>query len=132
MNFLTSRAATTLFSLSLMSAANAEPLLRIFELGIQDNQQQAFNVAGQENLTASISTEPGVLAMYAVTVKGHPEQWRFVEIYADDAAYELHRQTPHFQHYIHSTADMLQDKKLTVLANRTLVNKGGLYFNILD
>lgn len=244
MNFLTSMAATTLFSVSLMSVANAAPLLRIFELGIQDNQQQAFNLAGQENLTASVSTEPGVLAMYAVspvdkqnlsylfeiyqdrnayeahvasphfkayqakapslltehkklteteaqffaekaaplwvingsdkpvmryaeitlkngvneqlrqividemkaamekedgvlamyaaTVKGHPEQWRFVEIYADDAAYEFHRQTPHFQHYIQATADMLQDKKLTVLTNRSLVNKGGLYFNVLD
>ena len=244
MNFLTSMAATTLFSVSLMSVANAAPLLRIFELGIQDNQQQAFNLAGQENLTASVSTEPGVLAMYAVspvdkqnlsylfeiyhdknayeahvasphfkayqakapslltgykklteteaqffaeksapvwvindsdkpvmryaeitlkngvneqfrqividemkaamekedgvlamyaaTVKGHPEQWCFVEIYADDAAYELHRQTPHFQHYIQATAEMLQDKKLTVLTNRSLVNKGGLYFNVLD
>ncbi len=40
----------------------------------------------------SIRLEPGVLTLYAVSVKGDPAQIRIFEIYADAASYEAHLQ----------------------------------------
>lgn len=63
-------------------------------------------------MTASIEKEPGVVALYAVADKDNPAKLTFLEIYADDAAYELHRSTPHFQHYLRATSDMIVARRL--------------------
>ena len=44
--------------------------------------------------------EDGVLAMYAATKQDSPNDWIFFEIYADEAAYQAHRETPHFKDYL--------------------------------
>ena len=47
---------------------------------------------------------------------------------ASDAAYQSHRQTPHFQDYLKRTADMLQDKEAIAVVPSLLMNKGGLLY----
>ena len=36
----------------------------------------------------------------------------FFEMYVDEAAYQAHRDTPHFQKYFHITRDMITDRIL--------------------
>ena len=47
---------------------------------------------------------------------------------ASDAAYQSHRQTPHFRDYLKRTADMLQDKEAIAVVPSLLMNKGGLLY----
>lgn len=115
-----------------VTTPQATPVMRYAEITLKPGTLDAFADIVINEMQISMAKEPGVLAMYAATVTGHPEQWRFVEIYADDGAYEQHRQTAHFKDYIARSAEMVADKSLAVMTNRVLVNKGGLTFRRMD
>jgi quinol monooxygenase YgiN len=51
--------------------------------------------------------------LYAVSVKGHPEQIRLFEIYRDAASYQAHLQSPHFKKYKEQTQQIV--KSFTLL-----------------
>ena len=95
-------------------AANTmeQPLVRIAELDIDPNQVAAYRVALKEEIATSIRLEPGVLSLYAVSVKDQPSQVRIFETYRDQAAYESHLQTPHFKKYKAETQGMVKSLKL--------------------
>ena len=88
-------------------------IVRIAELEIYPDQLNAYKAALKEEIEASIRTEPGVLTLYAVSVKAHPEQIRLFETYRDAASYQAHLQSPHFKKYKEQTQQML--KSLTLL-----------------
>src|SRR5258708_24048645 len=58
------------------------PIVRIAELEIESDQVQAYTNALKEEIETSIRVEPGVLMLYAVAVKGHPNQIRLFESYS--------------------------------------------------
>jgi quinol monooxygenase YgiN len=95
----------------------SEPLdnrmVRIAELEIYPDQVDAYKVALKEEIDASIRTEPGVLTLFAVSIKGHPEQIRLFETYRDAASYQAHLQSSHFKKYKEQTPRMV--KSLTLL-----------------
>jgi quinol monooxygenase YgiN len=102
--------------LGTMIAAGAktmeQPLVRIAELEIEAGQVEAYTNALKEEVETSIRVEPGVLTLYAVSVKGQPNQIRIFETYKDEAAYESHLQTPHFKKYKAETQGMVKSLKL--------------------
>jgi len=87
-------------------------VIRIAELEIDPAQLDAYKAALREEIQASIRIEPGVLRLYAVSVKGHPEQIRLFEMYASAAAYEAHLRTAHFRKYKEGTAGMVKSLRL--------------------
>jgi quinol monooxygenase YgiN len=89
-----------------------QPLVRIAELEIDAGQVEAYTNALKEEVETSIRVEPGVLTLYAVSVKGQPNQIRIFETYKDEAAYESHLQTPHFRKYKAETQGMVKSLKL--------------------
>jgi len=89
-----------------------QPLVRIAELEIDPGQLPAYLDALKEEISASLRDEPGVLMLYAVAVKDHPNQIRIVETYADQAAYESHLQTAHFRKYKTDTRNMVKSLRL--------------------
>ena len=97
--------------------APAEPgkgrLVRLAELEIDPDQLDSYKAALKEEIEASIRLEPGVLTLFAVSVKDHPNQIRMFETYADVAAYEAHLLTPHFKKYKTGTQRMV--KSLTLI-----------------
>jgi quinol monooxygenase YgiN len=95
-----------------LAAQTNEPLVRIAELEIDPAQAAAYQAAVREEIEASLRVEPGVLAIYAVAEKDHPNRFRFFEIYADDAAYRKHIDSPHFRKYAEATKSMIVSKKL--------------------
>ena len=98
-----------------------------FDAGRKDRADDvAFRDAVFTNMRASVAEEPGVLAMYAVTLADDPTTWYFWEVYASEESYAAHRETAHFKTYIAATADLVSDKELTPLVPDTLVNQGGL------
>ncbi|WEF34572.1 putative quinol monooxygenase [Pseudoduganella chitinolytica] len=93
-------------------AAGPAPLVRIAELEIDPARVAAYEAAVKEEIEASIRLEPGVLAIYAVAEKERPNRFRFFEIYADDAAYRKHIDSPHFRKYAEATRTMILSKQL--------------------
>ena len=83
------------------------PVVRLAELHIDPSQLEEYKAALRDEIEASIRLEPGVLTLYALSVKGDPAQIRIFEMYADAAAYEAHLQTAHFKKYKADTQGML-------------------------
>jgi quinol monooxygenase YgiN len=81
------------------SQVTEQRIVRIAELEIDPNQLTAYKTALKEEIETSIRVEPGVLALYAVSVKDHPNQIRLFESYSSQSAYASHLQTAHFLRY---------------------------------
>jgi quinol monooxygenase YgiN len=96
-----------------------EPLVRLAELEIFTDQLGAYTAALKEEIATSVRVEPGVLTLYAVSVKDHPEQIRLFEAYRDSSAYHAHLQSPHFKKYKEQTRLMV--KSLTLLETDTIL-----------
>jgi quinol monooxygenase YgiN len=88
------------------------PVVRIAELQIDPAQLAAYTMAVKKEIETSVGTEPGVLAIYAVAEKNDPARFRFFEIYADEAAYKDHIQSPHFRKYFETTRTMILSRRL--------------------
>ena len=86
--------------------------MRIAELDIAPEQLDAYKLILKEEIETSIRVEPGVLTLYAVSFKGHPEQIRLFEMYRDSASYESHLQSPHFKAYKAQTQRMVKGLRL--------------------
>ena len=89
-----------------------DPIVRMAELEIDPAQLDAYKLALKEEIETSIRVEPGVLTLYAVSLKEHPEQIRLFETYRDAAAYESHLQSPHFKTYKGQTQHMVKTLRL--------------------
>jgi quinol monooxygenase YgiN len=87
-------------------------VVRLAELEIDPAQLEPYKAALKEEIATSIGVEPGVLTLYAVSVKDHPAQIRLFEMYANQSAYEKHLQSPHFKKYKGVTAGMVKSLKL--------------------
>jgi quinol monooxygenase YgiN len=87
-------------------------VVRIAELEIDPTQFESYKAQLREEIETSIRVEPGVLALYAVSVKDNPAQIRIFETYADADAYKSHVQTPHFQKYKTGTQRMVRSLRL--------------------
>jgi nitroreductase/quinol monooxygenase YgiN len=77
----------------------------------------------------SLSTEPGVLSMYAVQEKDNPCHITILETYASQEAYRKHIASDHFQHYKQGTLKMVKDLKLV---DQTAVNERNVIKNYID
>lgn len=86
--------------------------IRIARLKIREDRLAAFTEAVKEEMEAALRVEPGVVALYAVADKADPTAMTFFEMYVDENAYRTHRETPHFQKYLHATENMIVDRRL--------------------
>jgi quinol monooxygenase YgiN len=93
-------------------AAGETQMVRLAKLVIHAEHLEAYKVALQQEVEASVELEPGVLTLYAVSEKEHPTKFTILEIYASRAAYEAHLKTPHFLEYKNSTAPMVKSLEL--------------------
>ena len=109
---------TTVLVSCLLSAgpsAAAEPkgrMVRIAELEIDPTQLESYKAALKEEIETSLRVEPGVLTLFAVSVKDQPTHIRILETYADTAAYRSHLETPHFKKYKAATQGMVKSLRL--------------------
>lgn len=86
--------------------------VRLSKITVDPARLVEYNVYLKEEIEASMRLEPGVLTLYAVAEKEHPNEVTILEIYADEAAYQSHIKTLHFQKYKHGTLDMVQALEL--------------------
>jgi quinol monooxygenase YgiN len=111
-------------------ALGAKPLLtapaphvRVAELDIAPDQLSLYKAAVIEEIEDSIKLEPGVLAIYSMSLRESPHRLRFFEIYADEAAYRQHIASPHFKKYVETTKSMISSRKLFEMESPSLGTK---------
>ena len=109
-----------------MAQADQNRYVRIAELEIDPAQSDAFAVATREVGQASVRSEDGCLALYAVGEKDNPARVRVFEIYRDPAAYQAHLQTPHFKKFRETTDSMVKSRKLIDAIPISLAGKPGV------
>jgi len=87
-------------------------MVRIAELEIDPAQLENYKAELRTEIEASIRLEPGVLALYAVSLKNNPTSIRILETYADTDAYKAHIESLHFKKYKTNTEAMVKSLKL--------------------
>lgn len=91
---------------------NSNNKVRLSKITVDPAQLDAYNAFLKEEIEASMRLEPGVLTLYAVSEKENPNKITILEIYADEAAYQSHIKTPHFQKYKQGTLEMVKELEL--------------------
>ena len=87
-------------------------MVRLSEIEIEPVALEDYKAILAEESAASVKLEPGVIAILPMYQKESPTSVRILEIYADQAAYEQHLKTPHFQKYKTGTLKMVKSLKL--------------------
>lgn len=87
-------------------------MTRLARLVIDSSQLESYKAMLREEIQTSLRVEPGVLTLYPVWEKDHPNHITILEIYADTAAYQAHLKTQHFIKYKTGTKDMVQSLEL--------------------
>ncbi len=83
-------------------------MVRMAEIEVAPEYLEEYLSILKEEAKTSVEVEPGVIVIYPMYQKSHPNQIRLLEIYADKDAYEAHLQTPHFKHYKSATLPMVR------------------------
>jgi quinol monooxygenase YgiN len=113
-----------------MGAPMAQPastrFVRVAELQIDPAHAAAFAAATREVGQASVQTEDGCIALYAVVDKENPNFVRVFEIYRDPASYQAHLQTAHFKKFRDTTNAMVTSRKLMDATPISLATKPGV------
>lgn len=108
-----------------MSDSRTGPVFRIAELEIDPGQLDRYKALLSVEIEAAVRTEPGVLFLHAVLLRGSSDKLRIFEGYADQAAYETHLTTPHFLEYKARTAGMVTALRLIETDPVMLRSKSG-------
>jgi len=90
----------------------SQPYIRLADLEVDNARLAEFQNAAAEHIAVAKRTEPGILAFHVAAEKGQPNRIRVFEMYANDAAYREHLQTPHFQTFVAATQSMIISRKL--------------------
>ena len=86
--------------------------VRLSRITVDSARLEEYNAYLKEEIEASMRLEPGVLLLYAMAEKDHPNKVTILEIYADETAYKSHIETPHFRKYKQGTLDMVKHLEL--------------------
>lgn len=113
-----------------MAQTGSEPIVRLAELEIDPAELASYKALLKEEIEASVETEPGVLALYAMSVKGSPASIRILEIYASQEAYEAHLRSPHFLKYKALTSTMVRSLRLVETDPIMLRSKSSIDTNL--
>lgn len=87
-------------------------IVRLSKITVDPAQLDAYNAFLKEEIETSMRLESGVLMLYAISEKAHPNKVTILEIYANREAYESHIRTPHFQKYKQGTLKMVRELEL--------------------
>lgn len=85
---------------------------RLSKIRVDAERLDEYRAFLKEEIADSMKKEPGVLTLYAVSDKDDPTRITILEIYANDAAYQSHLQTPHFRKYKEGTREMVKELEL--------------------
>ena len=101
-------------------------VMRLVKVEVKKGNEEAFAHSVKKEITTSIASEPGMEIMMSGTNKENPNEWYFVEVYANDQAYDNHVQTPHYEEYIVETDGMVERRDVKTLVRDVLATQGAI------
>jgi len=101
------------------------PILRMYHLTINGAKRAEFLTAGVHNLLTSHEEEPGTLAMYATHLDDAGIDNFVVELYQNNAQYEIHANSPQFKAYGQVAQKVVTDKSMQELHPQFLRTNDG-------
>lgn len=102
--------------------------INLAKITLVDADLADFGKIVKEEMTRSIEEEPGVVAMLAGNMFDIENEWRFFEIYQDDAAYQSHVRTENFIKYVEKTKEMIYQKDILELHGEIIVDHANMNF----
>ncbi|MBB5395319.1 putative quinol monooxygenase [Mucilaginibacter sp. AK015] len=93
-------------------AQNKNQMVRLAKIIVDPAQLVQYNAALKLQMETAVKLEPGVLTYYAVADKSDASHITILEIYADEAAYKKHIETPHFKKYKATVQNMVKSLQL--------------------
>lgn len=108
------------------SAQQDNRKVRIANIQIDSAYIKEYRAALAEHAKVAVKVEPGVLALQAVYDKAHPTKVTVFEVYASEAAYQLHLKTPHFLKYKNGTLKMVKSLELVEVGAIAIEVRPGL------
>ncbi|HEM3633146.1 putative quinol monooxygenase [Streptococcus suis] len=90
----------------------SKPVVHLFHLGVDEKNRDSFYQVGVENFQTSYEEEVGTLAMYASSLKENQLEYKVFEVYADEEAYQKHRNSPHFKAYVEQVGSKLTKREV--------------------
>ncbi|MGU7999888.1 putative quinol monooxygenase [Streptococcus suis] len=90
----------------------SKPVVHLFHLGVDEKNRDSFYQVGVKNFQTSYEEEAGTLAMYASSLKENPLEYKVFEVYADEEAYQKHRNSPHFKAYVEQVGSKLTKREV--------------------
>ncbi len=108
-------AAGASFAASAIEKLPMQPdgMLRLARIEVHAKDLPVYLEAARKVGEISLKTEPGVLLMFSMQDKKHPEQITIIESYASADAYKSHIASAHFQEYKNGTLSMVKSLELT-------------------
>jgi quinol monooxygenase YgiN len=98
-------------------------ITRLFHLTRKLDNVEEFDRVGENNLTTSIEVEPGTLAMYSTHDPNDPAKLYVFEVYADEAAYQVHAASPQFKAFAELATTTLTGREVYTLTPRVMLEK---------
>ena len=92
-----------------------ELIVRIAEIEVYPEYLNEYLAYASEVDRLSVEREPGVICLFPMQDPADSCQIRILEIYANDAVYQAHLKTDHFQKYKQGTLKMVKSLKLNTM-----------------
>ncbi|MDD6358264.1 MAG: antibiotic biosynthesis monooxygenase [Bacteroidales bacterium] len=90
-------------------------IVRIAEIEVYPEYLSKYLSYASEVDRLSLQREPGVISLFPMQDPENPCQIRILEIYANDAVYQAHLKTDHFQKYKQGTLHMVKSLNLKTM-----------------
>ncbi len=110
-------------------AMHSDGIIRLSHIEVYPEYLTEYLDYARQVGEVSLSTEPGVLTMYAVQEKDNPCIITILETYSSQEAYRKHIASEHFLHYKQGTLKMVKDLKLI---DQTAVNDRNVIKNYIN
>ena len=108
--------AEMVMSQKVISTQSSDGLIvRIAEIEVYPEYLNEYLAYASEVDRLSVEREPGVICLFPMQDPADSCQIRILEIYANDAVYQAHLKTDHFQKYKQGTLKMVKSLKLNTM-----------------
>ena len=87
------------------------PIFNIFELGVKENEKNAYVAVGKNNITKSVLNDEGTLGMYLVQEKENPNMTYMFEVYQDEKSYQEHVKSEQYKEFLKKSSAILTEHK---------------------
>ena len=85
------------------------------QVDIDPTQKEAFDARARKHSADSQDNEEGCLMFQVNSVEDNPYQYVMYEIYVDKDAVDTHMNSDHMKAFRSDTANMVQDRVITIL-----------------